>query len=54
MINAQIQAGGLEIKAGIIVDASIVESSRRPCKKYDVIPARDDHDDFSAGGTVMR
>jgi len=50
MINAQIQAGGLEIKAGIIVDASLVESSRRPRKKQDVIPVEEDHDDFSDGG----
>lgn len=37
MINAQIEAGGLEIKAGIIVDASLVESSRRPRKRQDVV-----------------
>jgi transposase, IS5 family len=41
MINAQIEASGLEIKAGIIVDASLVESSRRPRKRQDVIEASD-------------
>ena len=45
MINAQIEAGGLEIKAGIIVDASIVESSRRPRKTQVVVPGEDDRDD---------
>jgi len=44
MINAQIEAGGLEIKAGIIVDASLVESSRRPRKRQDVIEStKKDH-----------
>lgn len=37
-INAQIAAGGLEIKAGVIIDASIVESARRPRKQQEVIP----------------
>jgi IS5 family transposase len=41
MINAQIEAGGLEIKAGIIVDASLVESSRRPRKRQDVVELED-------------
>ena len=41
MINAQIEAGGLEIKAGIIVDASLVESSRRPRKRQDVVESSD-------------
>ena len=50
MINAQIEAGGLEIKAGIIVDASIVESSRRPRKVQDVVPVGDDNDDPSGAG----
>jgi IS5 family transposase len=48
MVNAQIQAGGLEIKAGAIVDASIIESARRPRKTQDVIPT--DSDDDQAGG----
>ena len=50
MINAQITAGGLEIKTGIIVDASIVESCRRPRKTQDVIPVDDDHSDSSSAG----
>jgi len=50
MINAQIKAGGLEINAGIIVDASIVESSRRPRKSQEVIPVDDDHDDSANSG----
>jgi IS5 family transposase len=41
MINVQIEAGGLEIKAGIIVDASLVESSRRPRKRQDVVESTD-------------
>jgi IS5 family transposase len=49
MINAQIQAGGLEIKTGAIVDASIIESARRPRKKQEVAPK--DEDDDKAGGT---
>ena len=49
MINAQIQAGGLTIKAGIIVDASLVERCQRLRKKQDVIPVDEDHDDSSAG-----
>ena len=49
MVNAQIQAGGLEIKAGAIVDASIIESARRPRKTQDVIPT--DSDDDQAGGS---
>lgn len=51
MTNAQIEAGGLEIKAGIIVDASIVENSRRPRKVQGVVvPAGDDNDDPSGAG----
>ncbi|KIX10779.1 IS5 family transposase [Dethiosulfatarculus sandiegensis] len=49
MVNAQIQAGGLEIMAGAIVDASIIESARRPRKTQDVIPT--DSDDDQAGGS---
>ncbi len=41
IINAQIEAGGLEIKAGIIVDASLVESSRRPRKRQDLVELED-------------
>jgi IS5 family transposase len=45
MINAQIQAGGLEIKAGVIVDASLLESARRPRKQQDVFPVDEDGDE---------
>ena len=51
MINAQIQAGGLEIKAGVIVDASLLESARRPKKQQDVFPVDEDgHESESKGG----
>ena len=52
MINAQIQAGGLEIKTGIIVDASIIESARRPRKKQNVVPK--DNGDEGAGGYEVK
>ena len=48
--NAQIQAGGLVIKVGVIVDSSIMESSRQAPRKQDVIPVDGDHDDSSVGG----
>lgn len=44
MINAQIEAGGLEIKAGVIVDSSLLESARRPRKQQDVFPVDEDGD----------
>lgn len=53
MINAQIGAGGLEIKAGVIVDASLLESARRPRKQQDVFPVDEDGDESgspSGGG----
>jgi IS5 family transposase len=50
MINAQIKAGGLEIKAGIIVDASIVGSARRARKTQDVTCTDDDGDPQGGGG----
>ena len=50
MVNAQIQAGGIEIKTGIIVDASIIESARRPRKTQDVIPTDDDDDSAGDSG----
>jgi len=51
MINAQIEAGGLEIKAGVIVDASLLESSRRPRKQQDVFPVDENgHESESKGG----
>ena len=50
MVNAQIQAGGIEIKTGIIVDASIIQSARRPRKKQDVVPADNDDDPGQGGG----
>jgi hypothetical protein len=37
MINAQIEASILEIKADVIVDATLLKSSRRPRKRQDVI-----------------
>ena len=43
MINAQIATGGLEIKAGIIVYASIVDSYRRP-RKIQNLTSKDDDD----------
>lgn len=46
MINRQIAAGGLQIKAGIIVDASIVQSARRPKKRQEVIPADRSEEEF--------
>jgi len=45
MVNEQIARGGLEIKTGIIVDASLVESARRPRKQQDVIPLDNDEED---------
>ncbi len=55
MINNQIAAGGLEIKAGIIVDASIVESARRPRKKQEVIPVdRQEDDEPESGGYEVK
>lgn len=50
MVNAQIAAGGLEIKTGAIVDASIVESSRRPKKRQDVEPMDNDDDPQNGSG----
>ena len=50
MINAQIEAGGLEIRAGVIVEASLLESSRRPRKQQDVFPVDEEDDSESQGG----
>jgi IS5 family transposase len=38
MINGQIEARGLLVREGAVVDASVVESSRRPRKVIDVMP----------------
>lgn len=56
MINRQIAAGGLEIRAGIIVDASIVESSRRPRKMEEVVPVdrEEDDDEPEVGGHEVK
>ena len=50
MVNSQIQAGGIEIKTGIIVDASIIDSARRPRKTQDVVPIDDENDPHSGPG----
>jgi IS5 family transposase len=50
MINSQIEAGGLEIRASVIVDASLLESSRRPRKQQDVFPVDEEDDSESQGG----
>lgn len=38
MVNAQLEAKGLLVREGAVVDASVVESQRRPRKVIDVMP----------------
>ena len=54
MVNVQIAAGGIEIKTGIIVDASIIESARRPRKTQDVVPKDDDDQTGDSGGYEVK
>lgn len=45
LINPQTEAGGLKIKAGVIVDARLLDSARRPSKQQDVFPVDEDGDE---------
>jgi IS5 family transposase len=47
MINSQLEAHGLIVRQGAIVDAPIVESSRRPRKIETIEPVDEAEDDAS-------
>jgi IS5 family transposase len=49
LLNGQLEAAGLLVKTGVIVDATLVESSRRPRKSIEVAPKPEGYGEVQHG-----